>query len=93
MLEMGRALMLNPPLLLLDEPSLGLAPKVSALVFQTIQTLRESGTAILMVEQRVREGLKISNRACVLSLGQVKYAGPAEEALNSEEIQKIYLGH
>jgi branched-chain amino acid transport system ATP-binding protein len=93
MLEMGRALILNPALLLLDEPSLGLAPKVCTRVFDTIKTLREAGTTILMVEQRVREGLKISDRAYVLSLGQVKFAGPAAEALESEEIQKVYLGH
>ncbi len=91
-LEMGRALMLEPPLLLLDEPSLGLAPKTMASLFDTISALNRSGLTILMVEQNARQGLAASHRGYVLELGKDKFQGSAQELLNSPEMAKLYLG-
>ena len=91
-LEMGRALMLEPPLMLLDEPSLGLAPKTMASLFETITALNRTGLTILIVEQNARQGLAASHRGYVLELGKDKFEGKAQELLNSPEMAKLYLG-
>ena len=91
-LEMGRALMLEPPLVLLDEPSLGLAPKTMASLFDTIKDLNRTGLTILMVEQNARQGLAASDRGYVLELGKEKFEGTAQELLDSPEMAKLYLG-
>jgi ABC-type branched-subunit amino acid transport system ATPase component len=91
-LEMGRALMLEPPLMMLDEPSLGLAPKTMANLFDTIKDLNQTRLTILMVEQNARQGLAASHRGYVLELGKEKFEGTAQELLNSPEMAKLYLG-
>ncbi len=91
-LEMGRALMLEPPLMMLDEPSLGLAPKTMASLFDTIKELNGTGLTILMVEQNARQGLAASHRGYVLELGKEKFMGTARELLNSPNMAKLYLG-
>lgn len=91
-LEMGRALMLKPPLMMLDEPSLGLAPKTMANLFDTIKDLNSTGLTILIVEQNARQGLAASHRGYVLELGKEKFEGPAKELLESPEMAKLYLG-
>ena len=92
-LEIGRALMMNPRLILFDEPSLGLAPKTARLVFDTIKQLQEeAGITVLMVEQNARSGLAISNRAYVLELGKDRLEGPANQLLNDERVAQLYLG-
>jgi branched-chain amino acid transport system ATP-binding protein len=92
-LEMGRALMMNPRMILFDEPSLGLAPMTSKMVFETIQRLqRESGITVLMVEQNAKSGLAISDRAYVLELGRDRLEGPADTLLNDPLVAQLYLG-
>jgi ABC-type branched-subunit amino acid transport system ATPase component len=91
-LEMGRALMLDPPLLMLDEPSLGLAPKTMESLFDTIKNLNNAGLTILMVEQNARQGLAASHRGYVLELGKEKFEGTAQQLLDSPEMAKLYLG-
>jgi ABC-type branched-subunit amino acid transport system ATPase component len=91
-LEMGRALMLEPPLMMLDEPSLGLAPKTMETLFNTIKDLNKTGLTILMVEQNARQGLAASHRGYVLELGKEKFEGTAQELLGSPEMAKLYLG-
>ncbi len=91
-LEIGRALMLEPPFMILDEPSLGLAPQTMASLFDTIKDLNRSGVTILMVEQNARQGLAASHRGYVLELGRKKFEGTAEELLNNPEMAKLYLG-
>jgi branched-chain amino acid transport system ATP-binding protein len=93
MLEIGRALMLEPRLMLLDEPSLGLSPKMARLVFEVIRRLRdEAGMTLLMVEQNARSGLAISDRAYVLELGRERLEGPADRLLNDPMVGRLYLG-
>ncbi len=92
MLAVGRAMMGGPRLLLLDEPSLGLAPLVVRDIFALIQRIRELGTTVLLVEQNARSALKISDRAYVLETGKLVLSGAAEELLNSDKVQKAYLG-
>lgn len=91
-LEIGRALMLEPPLMMLDEPSLGLAPKTMSSLFDMIKDLNQTGLTILMVEQNARQGLAASHRGYVLELGKEKFEGTAQELLNSPEMAKLYLG-
>ncbi|MGE5249188.1 MAG: ABC transporter ATP-binding protein [Bacteroidota bacterium] len=91
-LEIGRALMLEPPLMILDEPSLGLAPKTMAGLFETIRELNAAGLTILMVEQNAREGLASAHRGYVLELGKEKFEGTARELLDSPEMARLYLG-
>ena len=92
-LEIGRALMLEPRMMLLDEPSLGLAPKTARKVFETIQQLNaETGMTILMVEQNAKSGLKISKRAYVLELGKARLEGPADTLLQDPRVAQLYLG-
>ncbi len=92
MLEVGRALLLQPRLMLVDEPSSGLAPKVVATVFETLQELRASGVTILMVEQNARSALAVSDDALVLEQGVLRLAGPAAEILASPRIRTLFLG-
>jgi branched-chain amino acid transport system ATP-binding protein len=92
-MEIGRALMMNPRLILFDEPSLGLAPKTAKQVFDTIKQLQaEAGITGLMVEQNARSGLAISDRACVLELGLDRLEGPAQSLLNDPRVAQLYLG-
>lgn len=92
MLEMGRAMLLSPRLLLLDEPTLGLAPIVFKEIFRMIEKLREQGQTILMVEQNASQALDISDYAYVLELGQNKFEGTGEDIQNDERIRRLYLG-
>lgn len=93
MLAIARAYMANPKLLLLDEPSLGIAPILVQAIFDAIVEINKKGTTILLVEQNAYAALKIANRAYVLTTGEIGMEGPAKELLENEEIQKAYLGH
>ena len=92
MLAIGRGLMSLPRLLILDEPSLGLAPLMVAEVFQVIQKINQEGVAILLVEQNVHQSLKISNRAYLLENGSIAMEGQASELLDRDYIRESYLG-
>jgi ABC-type branched-subunit amino acid transport system ATPase component len=92
MLALARALMLNPVLLLLDEPSAGLAPMMVASVFETVMEINRTGVAILMVEQNARQALKLSSRGYVLAGGQNRLEGRGEALLNDPEVARLYLG-
>ena len=92
MLAMGRALMARPKLLLLDEPSMGLAPILVKEIFSIIQKINEQGTTVLLVEQNAKMALSIAHRAYVLETGKIVLNGTGKELINSPEIQKAYLG-
>ncbi len=92
MLAMARALMLKPSLLLLDEPSAGLAPLLVAETFRRIVEINETGTAILMVEQNAKQALEIAHRGYVLETGRNRFEGSGAELLASEELGRLYLG-
>jgi branched-chain amino acid transport system ATP-binding protein len=92
MLAIGRGLMARPKVLLLDEPSLGLAPLLVKEIFQVLHRLRSEGTTILLVEQNARSALEISDRAYVLETGKVVLQGTPQELIANEEVQKAYLG-
>jgi len=92
MLAVARALMARPKLLLLDEPSMGLAPVLVDLIFDTIARIREQGTTVLLVEQNALAALRVADRAYVLESGSLKLAGPAAELSKNEDIIKAYLG-
>ena len=92
MLAMGRALMSRPRLLLMDEPSMGLAPLLVKEIFNIIKEINESGTTILLVEQNAKMALDIADKAYVLETGRITLAGTAKELQNSEAVQKAYLG-
>jgi branched-chain amino acid transport system ATP-binding protein len=92
MLAMGRALMSRPRLLLLDEPSMGLAPLLVKEIFSIIQKINTGGTTVLLVEQNAHMALSIANRAYVLETGRITLSGDAKELAASEEIRKAYLG-
>jgi branched-chain amino acid transport system ATP-binding protein len=92
MLAIARALMSRPRLLLLDEPSLGLAPLLVDRIFEVIGHLREQGVTILLVEQNAYQALRIADRAYVLETGHIKLAGLARELANNDEVKKAYLG-
>ncbi len=92
MLAIGRSLMASPELLLLDEPSLGLAPILVDQIFELLSRLRDEGTTILLVEQNVHRALEVSDRAYVLVNGEVDREGPAAELRASAEIERAYLG-
>ena len=92
MLAIARALMGRPKLLLLDEPSLGLAPIFVDSIFETIQQINEQGTTILLVEQNAQIALQYSNRGYVLETGKVALAGTSEDLLTNEQVRKAYLG-
>jgi branched-chain amino acid transport system ATP-binding protein len=92
MLAIGRALMARPAMLLLDEPSLGIAPRLVADIFEAVARVAEAGTTILLVEQNTRLALKYSTRAYVLRTGEIAMSGPSKELAANEEIKKAYLG-
>jgi len=92
MLAIGRALMSKPKLLLLDEPSMGLAPLVTAQIFQIISQLHQQGTTILLVEQNASAAFKVSNRTYVLETGRIVLQGTPEELLQNREVKRAYLG-
>ncbi|MBL0226474.1 MAG: ABC transporter ATP-binding protein [Geobacteraceae bacterium] len=93
MLAIGRALMANPRLLLLDEPSMGLAPLVVQEIFRVLEQLRrENGTTILLVEQNAKAALKLADRGYVLETGKVILEGPAAELMENAEVKRAYLG-
>jgi branched-chain amino acid transport system ATP-binding protein len=92
MLAMGRALMSNPKLIMLDEPSMGLAPILVDQVFGIIKELNDKGTTVLLVEQNAQAALSVADRAYVLETGRVTMTGTGKELLSSPEIKKAYLG-
>lgn len=92
MLAIGRALMMKPKLLLLDEPSLGLAPLIVKSIFQTVKRIAEEGVTVLMVEQNARQSLFIADYAYVLELGRIKSQGTSQELLQDETLISAYLG-
>ncbi len=92
MLAIARALMTRPRLLMLDEPSQGIMPKLVDEIFQAVQQIRANGVTILLVEQRLSESLEISDRAYVLQTGKVVMSGPAADIKANPEVRRIYLG-
>ena len=92
MLAMGRALMSRPRLLLLDEPSMGLAPLLVKEIFSIIKEINASGTTVLLVEQNANMALSIAHKAYVLETGRIILSGDAKELAASEEVRKAYLG-
>ena len=92
MLAMGRALMSGPKLVMLDEPSMGLAPVLVEEIFEIIHNLHEAGTTILLVEQNARMALSIADRAYVIETGNVTLSGDARELMNNDSVRKAYLG-
>ena len=92
MLAMSRALMINPKLLMLDEPSMGLAPILVDQIFEIIKRLHEQGTTILLVEQNASKALEIADRAYVLETGAITATGTGAELASSDEVRKAYLG-
>jgi branched-chain amino acid transport system ATP-binding protein len=92
MLAIGRALMAKPKLLLLDEPSLGLAPQVVELIFEVIQKVNREGCSVLLVEQNAHLALDIAHHAYVLETGRITLQGPAKEVAGREDVKKAYLG-
>jgi len=93
MLAMGRALMTRGQLLLLDEPSMGLAPVLVSAIFQTLREINAAGVTILLVEQNARQALTIANRGYVLETGAITLSGPAQELLTDPRVKEAYLGY
>ena len=92
MLAIGRAMMSNPKILLLDEPSLGLSPIMVSKIFKTIHEINREGVTVLLVEQNARAALKLSNRGYVIENGTITIQGESEEMLNNEKVRHAYLG-
>ena len=92
MLAIARALLARPKLLLLDEPSLGLAPQMVQLIFKIVKTIAADGTTILLVEQNAHKALGVASRAYVLEVGQIVLEGPAQDLARDDKIRKAYLG-
>ena len=92
MLAIGRTLVLRPEIIMLDEPSLGLAPMVTNFIFENIKKLQQAGMTIIIVEQNARKGLEHSDWGFVLDLGKTRFEGPADTILNDPRIQEMYLG-
>jgi len=92
MVAMGSALMLDPELLLLDEPSAGLAPKMVDIIFERIVRVNEEGIAVLMVEQNAKQSLNMAHRGYVLANGENRFEGGGQELLNDPEVGRLYLG-
>ena len=92
MLAMGRALMSRPKLLMLDEPSMGLAPILVEQIFDIIRSMHKNGTTILLVEQNAQMALSVADRAYVLETGKIGLSGTGQELIQSDEIRKAYLG-
>jgi len=93
MLAIARGLMARPKLLMLDEPSWGIAPKFVTKVLDVIQRVNETGVAILLVEQNLTKALAIANHGYVIQTGRVVMEGPAQALLHDEAVKKAYLGH
>lgn len=93
MLAIARALLARPKLMLLDEPSLGLAPQVVATIFKIIREINAGGTTILLVEQNAHMALNVAHRAYVLEVGRIAMEGPAADLAKSDEVRRAYLGH
>lgn len=92
MVEFGRALMLDPDVILLDEPSMGLDPKTTVTVFEQVDRLRQLGKGVLLVEQNARRALEMADRGCVLDLGRIRIEGPARHLLDDPDLARLYLG-
>jgi branched-chain amino acid transport system ATP-binding protein len=92
MVEFGRALMLDPDVVLLDEPSMGLDPKTTTVVFEQVDRLRQLGKGVLLVEQNARRALEMADRGCVLDLGRIHVEGVASDLLADPELGSLYLG-
>lgn len=92
MLEVARALLMDPKLVMLDEPSIGLAPKMVDAVFRTVRLLRDQGKAVLMVEQNVNKALAISDRGYVMELGRIRLEDRAVHLIGDERVKRLYLG-
>lgn len=92
MLAMGRALMAHPELLLLDEPSLGLAPQIIEKIFEIVQKINKEGKTVLLVEQNALQALQIAHQGVVLETGRIVMSGSAQELLNSDKVREAYLG-
>lgn len=92
MLLLGRALVLRPRVIMLDEPSLGLAPIVSKQIFHSMSELKRAGIALIVVEQNARLGLNFSDWGCVLDLGKLVFEGPSQKVLSDPRIEELYLG-
>ena len=92
MLAIGRALMARPKLIMLDEPSMGLAPIIVKNIFEEIRKLRDAGNTILLVEQNARAAFRIADRGYVIETGQMVLEGTSEELLNNNDVQRAYLG-
>lgn len=92
MLAMARALMTDPDLLILDEPSAGLAPQLVEREFEHIRRINEAGTAILMIEQNVKHGMAVADRGYALQMGENRFEGPTDELLTNEQIRDLYIG-
>jgi branched-chain amino acid transport system ATP-binding protein len=90
--EIGRAMLVDPKLLILDEPTMGLEPRVARLVLERVDRLRQAGTTILMVEQNARLGLAVAQDGCVMELGQIKLRGRGTKMLEDPEVSRLYLG-
>lgn len=92
MLAISRALLCKPKLLLLDEPSLGLAPQITRTIFDTIERINKNGTTVLLVEQNANAALRVSQRAYVLECGEIRFSGPSAELKENDEVRRAYLG-
>jgi branched-chain amino acid transport system ATP-binding protein len=92
MLAIGRALMARPKLIMMDEPSMGLAPMIVRDIFKVVQKLRDEGNTVLLVEQNAKAALRIANRGYVLETGRIKLQGSSEELLSNRDVQRAYLG-
>lgn len=92
MLAISRALLSRPKLILLDEPSLGLAPQITKSIFETIQRINKSGTTVLLVEQNAQAALKVSHRGYVLEVGEITHSDSSQALLTNDAVRKAYLG-
>jgi branched-chain amino acid transport system ATP-binding protein len=92
MLAIGRALMSKPRLLLLDEPSMGLAPMIVETIFSIISQIRDAGTTVFVVEQNATQALRLADRGYVMENGRIVFGGPAADLLHDERVRAVYLG-
>ena len=92
MVALARALVLEPKLLLVDEPSAGLAPRLVDTIFRRIQDIHRGGTGMLIVEQNAKKALEMADRGYVLEMGRNRFTGPAKDLLGNPEVRRMYLG-